>query len=176
MSVPRSITLLVTIGVALIAGCASTHSPTASTTDATVSDRVGQVSVTHPVAWRLVPFVERGADYVPLFYLSDAPIALKPCPSIDPTTGEDWACPTPINDLAPNGVLVTVIPNQGLAAIVPPRIDRQPLAAECVALHGDREVSSVVGAVVIIACLRGPDVDRLEGQVTAMIRSVSGAW
>lgn len=145
-----------------------------------MTDQVGDLGITHPTAWALVPgpppVTGPATGYaVPLFYLSTSPLDVVPCPSPDPTTHVFAACRPPLRSLPDAGVLVTVAPNLGLPAFVPPKISTGPASDGCLAVGGDAEVDAVVGAIVISTCLRGPGLGLSEAEARAMIGSITGA-
>jgi len=160
----------------------TTPTPTAATTPnpsppaALITAQVGLLTVTHPVAWRLVAGPKAVPNRpVPLFYLSDAPLAVGPCPTPDPKSGEFQGCPDPLSALPAGGVLVTVDPNLGLPAMNPPRMDVQVADGPCRALGGAAQMWSVVGGAVVTACLRGPDLATREAEVRGVIASLKPA-
>jgi len=153
---------------------ATTPSPSPSA--ALITEQVGLLTVTHPVAWRLVAGPKAVPNRpVPLFYLSDAPLAVGPCPTSDPKSGEFQGCPDPLSALPAGGVLVTVDPNLGLPAMNPPQVSVQVADGPCRALGGAAQVWSVVGGAVVSACLRGPDLVAHEGDVRGVIASLRPA-
>lgn len=147
-------------------------SPSQSPTASMITEQVGLLTVTHPVAWRLVagPKDIPGRP-VPLFHLSDAPLTVVPCPTPDPKSGEFQDCPEPLTALPSGGVLVTVSPNLGLLAMNPPQVTFENKTKACQAIGGEAEMWSVVGGTVLTACLRGPDLAAHEAEV----RSVSAS-
>ena len=149
---------------------ASSQSPTASV----ITERVGRVTVTHPDAWRLVggPKAIPGRP-VPLFYLSDAPLDVDACPTPNATSGDFQGCPEPLAALPLGGVLVTVDPNLGIVALNPPQVSVKTATKPCHAIGGEAEMWSVVGGVVLTACLRGPRLAAHEGDVRAVIASLT---
>jgi hypothetical protein len=158
---------------------ATTPSPTTATppnpppTASVITEQVGLLTVTHPVAWRLVagPKDIPGRP-VPLFYLSNAPLTVGPCPTPDPKSGEFQGCPEPLAALPSGGVLVTVNPNLGLPAMNPPQVTFENKTKACQAIGGEAEMWSVVGGTVLTACLRGPDLAAQEAEVRAVIASL----
>lgn len=150
----------------------SSPSPTLSV----ITEQVGLLTVTHPVAWRLVPGPREVPNRpIPLFYLSDAPLTVGPCPTPDPKSGEFQACPEPLAALPSGGVLVTVNPNLGLPAMNPPQVTFENKTKPCHAIGGEAEMWSVVGGTVLTACLRGPDLAAHEAEVRAVIASLKPA-
>jgi hypothetical protein len=140
-----------------------------------VTAPIGPVSITHPASWRLIagpPPVAFG--YVPLAYLSSIPFAVEPCPTPEPSGGWD-GCSFPVPSLVPTSVVLTIEPNGGLAAAIPPAVTRQAPDDGCLAAGGEREVVAVVRTYVVDACLRGPNLDTEEAQVRAAIASIAGA-
>ena len=150
--------------------------PSPSPTAALITEQVGLLTVTHPVAWRVVagPMTVPNRP-VPLFYLSDAPLAVGPCPTPDPKSGEFQGCPDPLSALPAGGVLVTVAPNLGLPAMNPPQVSVQVADGPCRALGGAAQMWSVVGGAVVTACLRGPDLATREAEVRGVIASLKPA-
>ena len=150
--------------------------PSQSPSVSVIIEQVGLLTVTHPVAWRLVagPKVIPGRP-VPLFYLSDAPLTVGSCPTPDPKSGEFRGCPEPLAALPSGGVLVTVNPNLGLPAMNPPEIGVGTATKPCRAMGGEAEMGSVVGGSVLTACLRGPDLAAHEAEVRAVIASLKPA-
>ncbi len=148
-------------------------SPSQSPTASVITEQVGLLTVTHPVAWRLVagPKDILGRP-VPLFYLSDAPLTVGPCPTPDPKSGELRGCPEALAALPSGGVLVTVYPNLGLPAMNPPQVTVETATKPCHAIGGEAEMWSVVGGTVLTACLRGPDLAAHEAEVRAVIASL----
>ena len=154
----------------------ATITPNPSPTAALITEQVGLLTVTHPVAWRVVAGPEAIPNQpVPLFYLSDAPLAVGPCPTPDPKSGEFQGCPDPLSALPAGGVLVTVDPNLGLPAMNPPQVSVQVATGSCRALGGAAQVWSVVGGAVVSACLRGPDLATREAEVRGVIASLKPA-
>ena len=150
--------------------------PSPSPTAALITEQVGLLTVTHPVAWRLVAGPKAVPNRpVPLFYLSDAPLAVGPCPTPDPKSGEFQGCPDPLSALPAGGVLVTVAPNLGLPAMNPPQVSVQVADGPCRALGGAAQMWSVVGGAVVTACLRGPDLATREAEVRGVIASLKPA-
>jgi len=141
-----------------------------------ITEQVGLLTVTHPVAWRLVagPKEVPGRP-IPLFYLSDAPLTVGPCPTPDPKSGEFQGCPEPLAALPSGGVLVIVDPNLGLPAFNPPQVTVRTATDPCHAIGGDVEMWSAVGGTVLRACLRGPDLAAHEAEVRAVIASLKPA-
>jgi hypothetical protein len=150
--------------------------PSQTPTVSVITEQVGLLTVTHPVAWRLVagPKDIPGLP-IPLFYLSDAPLTVGPCATPDPQSGEFQGCPEPLAALPSGGVLVTVDPNLGLPAVNPPQIAVRTATKPCHAIGGEAEMWSVVGGTVLRACLRGPDLAAHEAQVRAVIASLKPA-
>jgi hypothetical protein len=138
-----------------------------------ITEQVGLLTVTHPSAWRVVqgPRAIPGRP-VPLFYLSDTPLAVRPCPTPDPTTDEFQGCPEPLSELPLGAVLVTVSPNLGLPALDPPEVGVHVADRPCRALRGETQISSVVGGAVVTACLRGPEIAGHEAEVRGVIASL----
>lgn len=141
-----------------------------------VTEQIDGLTVTHPVTWQVIR-APAGSQRPsrPLFYLSDVPLTVEPCPSADPATGVFGPCPEPVAALPPGGVLVTVATNPGLAALVPPLVNVQAANPACKSLGGETEVESVVGGAVVDACLRGPDLAGAEDQVRGLIAALSQA-
>ena len=153
-----------------------TASPSQSPTAAVVTEQIGRLTVTHPVAWRLVAGPKNiPGRPVPLFYLSDAPLTVGPCPTPDPKSGEFQGCPEPLTALSAGGVLVTVNPNLGLPATNPPQVTFENKTKACDAIGGEAEMWSVVGGTVLTACLRGPDLAAHETEVRSVIASLKPA-
>jgi hypothetical protein len=151
-------------------------SPSQSPTVSVITEQVGLLTVTHPVAWRLVAGPKEIPNRpIPLFYLSDAPLTVGPCPTPDPKSGEFQGCPEPLAALPPGGVLVTVNPNLGLPAMNPPQVTFENKTKPCHAIGGEAEMWSVVGGTVLTACLRGPDLAAHEAEVRAVIASLKPA-
>jgi hypothetical protein len=150
-------------------GTSLSQPPTASL----VTEQVGLLTVTHPVAWRLVegPKGIPGRP-VPLFYLSDAPLTVAACPRPNRKSGEFRGCPEPLAALPSGGVLVTVEPNLGLLATNPPQVTVTTATKPCKAIGGEAEMRSVVGVTVLNACLQGPDLASHEAEVRAVIASL----
>jgi len=150
--------------------------PSPSPTAALITEQVGLLTVTHPVAWRVVagPMTVPNRP-VPLFYLSDAPLAVGPCPTPDPKSGEFQGCPDPVSALPAGRVLVTVDPNLGLPAMNPPQVSVEVATGSCRALGGAAQMWSVVGGAVVTACLRGPDLATREAEVRGVIASLKPA-
>jgi hypothetical protein len=141
-----------------------------------ITEQVGLLTVTHPVAWRLVAGPKGIPNRpIPLFYLSDAPLTVGPCPTPDPKSGEFQACPEPLAALPSGGVLVTVNPNLGLPTMNPPQVTVKTATKPCHAIGGEAEMWSVVGGTVLTACLRGPDLAAHEAEVRAVIASLKPA-
>jgi hypothetical protein len=167
-------------GPSTIVSPAPTSSPAASAAHspvALITDHIGSLTISHPAAWSLVPGpAPVSGGFVPLFYLSNAGFAVRPCPTPNPTTHAFDGCPAPLAALPPGGVLVTVIPNGGLAAMVPPQVFVQAPTDACLAIGSDAQVFSVVGGVVVTGCVRGPDAATSEAAVKAMIASITGAF
>jgi hypothetical protein len=150
--------------------------PTPSPAATVITEQIGLLTVTHPVAWRVVPGPDQVANRpVPLFYLSDVPLTVTPCPTPNSKSGEFHACPEPLAALPSGGVLVTVVPNLGLPAMDPPRVGVEAATGPCHAIGGDAEMHSVVGGTVLTACLRGPDLAAHKAQVRAVIASLKPA-
>ncbi len=151
-------------------------SPTPSPTTSIITEQVGLLTVTHPAAWRVVPgptAVAVANRPLPLFYLSDVPLTVGPCPTPDSTTGDEFqGCPEPLCALPRGAVLVTVTPNLGLPALNPPEVGVGAADGPCRALGGATQISSVVGGVVVTACLRGPDIAAHEAEVRGIIASL----
>ena len=126
------------------------------------------------------PVVTAGPKAVPnrpvsLFYLSDAPLAVGPCPTPDPKSGEFQGCPDPLSALPADRVLVTVDPNLGFPAMNPPPVRVEAATGSCRALGGAAQMWSVVGGAVVSACLRGPDLVAHEADVRGIIASLKPA-
>jgi hypothetical protein len=158
---------------------ATTPNPAASTTPnpsaagAVITEQVGDLRATHPVAWRVVAGPVAVANRpVPLFYLSDAPLTVGLCPTPDPKTGEFKACPQPLSVLPAGGVLMAFSPNVGVLEVIPPRISLGSPEPPCRAVGGDAQMHSVAAGTVVSACLRGPDLTSHEAQVRAVIASL----
>lgn len=168
----RSSVTSVLVAIAVAACSHAPPTPTASRPADTVTEQIGHLLVTHPTSWRAVPGpVSDPHRAVPLFYLSNAPLSEAPCPTIleDNTyTG----CPQPTNALPASGVLVTVSPNLGLSAAIPPRVNVAAAIGACLSIGGERSVESVVGGTVIEACLRGPGLDQTESQLRDLISTL----
>lgn len=159
-----------------IATASPIASSTPSPTTSIITEQVGLLTVTHPAAWPVVPGPTAVPDRpVPLFYLSDAPLTVGPCPTPDPTTGEFQGCAEPLSGLPFGAVLVTVSPNQGLPAFDPPQVGVQVADGRCRAIGGETQINSVVGGAVVTACLRGPDIAKHEAEVRGVIASLKPA-
>jgi hypothetical protein len=159
-----------------IATTSPVASPTPSPSSSIITEQVGLLTVTHPAAWRVVPGPTAVPNRpVPLFYLSDAPLTVGPCPAPDPTTGEFQGCPEPLSELPLGAVLVTVSPNLGLPSLNPPRVGVRAADGPCRALGGETQIFSVVGGVVVTACLRGPEIAAHEAEVRGVIASLKPA-
>jgi hypothetical protein len=144
---------------------------------ALITDHIGRLTISHPAVWSLVPGpAPVSGGLVPLFYLSNKPLDVRPCPTANPTTHAFDGCPAPLAHLSPGDVLVTVIPNGGLAAMLPPQVFVQAPTDACIALGSDAQVFSVVGGVVVTGCIRGPDEATSEAELKAMIASIAGAF
>jgi hypothetical protein len=163
---------------------ATTPSPTTATTPnppptaALITEQVGRLTVTHPVAWRVVAGPKAVPNLlVPLFYLSDVPLAVGPCPTPDPKTGALFqGCPEPLSALPADGVLVTISPNfGGLFEGIPPLITVGEPDASCRAVGADAQVYSATVGTVVTACLRGPDLSSHEAEVRGVINSLKPA-
>jgi putative hemolysin len=151
-------------------------SPSYSPIVSVITEQVGLLTVTHPVFWRLVAGPKEIPNrLIPLFYLSDAPLTVGPCPTPDPKSGEFRGCPEPLAALPSGGVLVTVNPNLGLPAMNPPHVTVETATKPCHAIGGEAEMRSVVGGTVLTACLRGPDLAAHEAEVRAVIASLRPA-
>ena len=151
-------------------------SPSPSLTVSVITEQVGLLTVTHPVAWRLVAGPKGIPNRpIPLFYLSDAPLTVRPCPTPDPKSGEFQGCPEPLAVHPSGGVLVTVDPNLGLPAMNPPHVAVRTATKPCDAVGGDAEMWSAVGGTVLRACLRGPDLAAHEAEIRAVIASLKPA-
>ena len=150
--------------------------PSRAPTGSVITEQVGHLTVTHPVAWRLVagPRDIPGRP-VPLFYLSDAPLTVVPCPTPDPKSGEFQGCPEPLAALPSGGVLITVDPNLGLPTMNPPQVGLGTATKPCKAIGGDAEMGSVVSGTVLSACLRGPELAAHEAEVRSVIASLKPA-
>jgi putative hemolysin len=150
-------------------------SPSQSPTASVITEQAGLLTVTHPVAWRLVAGPKEIPNRpIPLFYLSDAPLTVGPCPTPE-KSGAFRACPEPLAALPPGAVLVTVTPNLGLPAMNPPQVTVKVATESCQAIGGDAEMWSVVGGTVVSACLRGPDLAAHEAEVRTVIASLKPA-
>jgi hypothetical protein len=168
--------------VTSVASPTPTPTPTAATTPnpsptaALITEKVGLLTVTHPVAWRVVAGPKAVPNRpVPFFYLSDVPLAVGPCPTPDPKSGEFQACPDPLSALPSGGVLVTVNPNLGVLAMNPPLITVEAATGPCRAIGGEVEMWSVVNVTVLTACLRGPDLAAHEAADRNVIASLKPA-
>lgn len=151
-------------------------SPTPSPATSNITEQVGLLTVTHPASWRVVAGPKAVPSRpVPLFYLSDAPLTVGPCPTPDPTTGEFQDCQEPLSALPLGAVLVTVSPNLGLLALIPPQVGVQVADGPCRAIGGESQIFSVVGGAVVTACLRGPDIAAHEAEVRGIIASLKPA-
>ena len=149
-------------------------SPSQSPTMSVITEQVGLLTVTHPVAWRLVAGPKGIPNRpIPLFYLSDAPLTVGPCP--EPKTGEFQACPEPLAALPSGGVLLTFVPNLGLPVMNPPQVTVTTATKPCHAIGGEAEMWSAPGGTVLRACLRGPDLAAHEAEVRAVITSLKPA-
>lgn len=155
-------------------GLAPTASPTLAPSPLAsfVTEHLGDLTVTHPRNWRFAAG-QGGDPFSPLFYLSTESLAVRPCPTANPTTTEYPGCSPPLPELAPNGVLVTVLPNPGFGAAVPPIVGVETASGPCQAIGGDVQIESVVGATIVDACLRGPDTSHTEADVRAVIDSLA---
>lgn len=145
--------------------------------DIVSTEQVGLLTVTHPAAWRVVAGPESVPNRpVPLFYLSDVPLTVRPCPAPDPKTGAFQGCPEPVAALPAGGVLVTFSPNFGsLLETNPPLITVGAPDASCLAVGADAQVYSATAGTVVTACLRGPDLAANEAEVRVVISSLKRA-
>jgi hypothetical protein len=189
---------LILLAAGLLAGCATTPSPSPAlipspaltpspvptitpapspTSGALVTDHVGRFSITHPASWTLTSGPEAIAGRsVPLFYLSNIALTVPSCPTPNPSTHEFTGCPAPVDRLPDDGVLVTVSPNLGLPAQLPPMVSVGAADDGCRAIGGTQQVFSVVGAIVVTGCLRGPDVSTSTAELQVAIASIGGAF
>jgi len=164
--------LLVLIAVLIPAACTVAPPP------ATVTEQLGQLRVTHPVAWAPVggPGPVAGGGLVPRFYLANTSLTVT-CP---PSSGGLFqGCPAPLKTLPEGGVLVTVSDAGNLAEIDPPPVTAEAPTDDwpgpCRSIGGERQVVSVLDGVIVSACLRGPNLDASEAAVRAMITSLAPA-
>jgi hypothetical protein len=141
-----------------------------------ITEQVGRLTVTHPVAWQVVagPKAVPGLS-VPLFYLSNVPLAVGPCPTPAPKSGVLFSgCPEPLSALPADGVLVTFSPNSGgLFEGIPPQITVGAPEASCRAIGAEAQVYSATAGTVVIACLRGPDLSPGEAAIRSVIASLA---
>ncbi len=162
---------------AVLAGCAAAPgSPTPAASPSGVnSGPIGSLTVTHPASWHVMagpPVVP--ARPVPLAYLANVGLSVGTCPTITPG-GVAGPCTAPVRSLPDGGVLVTIAPNLGLAAMTPPRVSTiSPPEAWCRRIGGEAEAWSVVSGTCITACLRGPGLAASEAQFQALVGSIRG--
>lgn len=146
--------------------------PSTSAVAGLITESVGNLIVTHPAEWRVVPGpAQIKGGVVPMFYLTNAPISVGACPT-PRADGTFDGCPEPIETLPVGGVLVTVTPNLGLPEIVPPQVGVEEAKGPCRSIGGERSVASVVAGSVLTACLRGPGLDQAEAQVRQLIATL----
>lgn len=185
--------VVATLAVGLLAACTATPTPSplvepsalpsasvpavSSSPAALMTDHLGRIAISHPATWIFTsgpPAVAGGS--VPLFYLSNIVLDVRPCPTPNPTTHVFDGCAPPVTQLIEDGVLVTVSPNLGLAALVPPVVTVESASDGCLAIDGAQEVFAVVGGVVVTGCLRGPDVSASTAELQEVIASIAGAF
>jgi hypothetical protein len=81
-----------------------------------------------------------------------------------------------IAELPAGGVVLPIGTNPGNSRVMPATVVFQAATGECLTLDGEAQWTSVVGPAVVAACLRGPDLERLEAEVRAVILSMSPVY
>jgi hypothetical protein len=129
----------------------------------------------------------------PLIYLSTDPLlptcATAPQTTPNPADARGRACDRPLEELAPNGVLVTwlttrilaPLPSAGDSVEVNGATGRLQIEkpGSCSAVVADETLYVLVpigqpkpwSNIAVLACLRGPDLATSEAQVRAMLAS-----
>jgi hypothetical protein len=161
-----------------------------------VHDTANGISFERPAEWtRWQPNGHQPANDGPLIYLSTDPLlpgcAVAPGASPNPPDAGGRACDQPLTMLSPNGVLVTwmttrileQLPTDGEAISVngdEARLDVER-PGSCVAVGADETITVLVpigqptrlSNLVVVACLRGPDLGAAEAQFRGMLTSAS---
>jgi hypothetical protein len=159
-----------------------------------VTDAASGISFARPAPWtRWLPNAHDPMTDGPLIYLStDALLqtcAATPPASPNPADAQGRACDWPLEELAPNGVLVTwlttrtlaPLPSAGDSVEVNGATGRLQTAkpGSCSAIRADETLEVLVpigqpkpwSNIDVVACLRGPDLSTSEAQLRAMLAS-----
>jgi len=193
------------LSASVVAACAAPVVPSAPP-DATaarrgdiVADAVSGLTFDRPSTWvRWLPNDHAPINDGPIAYLSTEPL-LPACAvpiggEPHPPDDEGRACDWPLASLSEDGVLVTLvngrllrpIPDAGAPLVVNARPTR--LQADrpgtCAHVGGDETVVVPIptftqpGAtnLALVACLRGPDLDRLEGDLRGLLATLRVPW
>jgi hypothetical protein len=175
-------------------GTSSTSLSASAQRSAVVADTENGISFSRPASWtRWRPNLHLPMNDGPLIYLSTDSLlptcATTPEATPNPADAHGLACTWPVDELAPNGVLVSWLTTRILAPL--------PSAGESVEVNGatgrlqiDKPGScSAIGAdetlyvlipigqpkpwsnLAALACLRGPELATSEAEVRAMLAS-----
>jgi len=159
-----------------------------------VNDAANGISFARPASWtRWLPNAHDPITDGPLIYLSTDPLlptcATTPQATPNPADAQGRACGWPLEELAPNGVLVTWLTTRILAPLPsagdPVEVNgatgrlqtEKPGSCSAVGASETLEVLVPIGQpkpwsnIDVLACLRGPDVATSEAQVRAMLAS-----
>jgi len=171
-------------------------SPSASASPTSVRESVNGISFERPADWtRWQPNQFSPMNDGPWIYLSTDPLlrtcATTPEASPNPADAQGRACDWPLDELAPNGVLVTWLstrilqnlPEDGEAIEVngaPARLEITT-PGECDAINADETMNLLVpigqptplSNLAVLACMRGPDLATAEAKFRAMLSSAT---
>jgi hypothetical protein len=182
-----------------ITGVPGTTAPTFSAvmpSSSSVADHAGGIAFDRPANWvRWLPNMHDPITDGPMLYLSTDPLqptcAVLPSGPPNPADVQGRACDWPLTTLSPGGVLVTWWNDRILSPIPSPdepltinggssgiRVERP---GTCAAIGSDETVEAAIPLagspgwtnLVVIACLRGPDVASAETQLREMLRSAA---
>jgi hypothetical protein len=171
----------------LCVGCGVTVQPTRApgptqpaSEPSLFTSRYGLVQATVPTTWWRAPVQAPsglGSVSSPLHLLSNVEVDTFACMGgYDPRPKPPNCTSYQIAALSAGGVVLTIGTNPSNSRVMPATVVFQAATGECLTLDGEAQWTSVVGPAVVAACLRGPDLDRLEAEVRAVILSMSPVY
>jgi hypothetical protein len=171
----------------LCVGCGLTVEPTRgpgptqpASEPSLFTSRYGLVQATVPTTWLhgiIAAPAGLGSATSPLYLLSNVEVDTLACVGgLGPRATPSNCTSYQVAALPQGGGVLTIGTNPGNSRVMPATVVFEAATGECLTLDGEAQWTSVVGPAVVAACLRGPDLERLEAEVRAVILSMSPVY